>query len=198
MVRRRSGVRFPAPARTFRDRPGRRKRRRCCRCGIVAGRLPSRTRRRSSEAEQAAHNRCVGGSIPPAATDRPSEARDALGGRHVEEEVRAHEAPREHRHDGPYRPRQDHAHGRDHQAPGRQGPGRVHPVRPDRQGPGGARARHHDRDRPRGVRDRQPPLRPRRHARARRLHQEHDHRRRPDRRRDPRGLGGRRPHAPDA
>ena len=40
-------------------------------------------------------------------------------------------------------------------------------------------------------------LRPRRHARPRRLHQEHDHRCGPDRRRHPGGLGGRRPHAPD-
>ena len=112
-------------------------------------------------------------------------------------EVRAHQAPREHRHDRAHRPRQDHAHRGDHQAPGRQGPRRLHPVRPDRQGPGGARARHHDRDRPRRVPDRQPPLRPRGLPGPRRLRQEHDHRRRPDGRRDPGGLGRRRPHAPD-
>ena len=42
------------------------------------------------------------------------------------------------------------------------------------------------------------PLRPRRLPRARRLHQEHDHRRRPDGRRDPRRRRHRRPDAPDA
>ena len=35
-------------------------------------------------------------------------------------EVRADEAPREHRHDGPHRPRQDHADGGHHQASGRE------------------------------------------------------------------------------
>ena len=74
---------------------------------------------------------------------------------------------------------------------------RLHALRPDRQGPRRAPARHHDLHRPRGVRDGQPSLRPRRHARPRRLRQEHDHRRRPGRRRDPRRLGDRRPHAPD-
>ncbi len=44
----------------------------------------------------------------------------------------------------------------------------------------------------------EPPLRPRRLPRPRRLHQEHDHRRRPDGRRDPGRLRGRRPDAPDA
>ena len=78
-----------------------------------------------------------------------------------------------------------------------EGYGGLHAVRPDRQGSRGARARHHDRDRPRGVRDRQPPLRPRGLPRSRRLRQEHDHGRRPDGRRDPRRLGGRRPHAAD-
>ena len=116
---------------------------------------------------------------------------------HVEAEVRADQAPREHRHDGPHRPRQDDLDRGDHQAPGREGHGPVHPVRRDRQGARGARARHHDRDRPRRVRDRQPPLRPRRHARTRRLREEHDHRRRPGRRRDPGRQCRRRPDAPD-
>ena len=70
-------------------------------------------------------------------------------------------------------------------------------VRPDRQGAGGEAAGHHHPDRPRRVRDRQAALRPRRHAGPRRLHQEHDHRRRPGRRRHPGGLRRRRPHAPD-
>ncbi len=43
----------------------------------------------------------------------------------------------------------------------------------------------------------EPPLRPRRLPRARRLHQEHDHRRRPDGRRDPGGGRHRWPDAPD-
>ena len=73
----------------------------------------------------------------------------------------------------------------------------VHAVRPDRQGAGGEAAGDHHLDRPRGVRDGQPALRPRRHAGPRRLHQEHDHRRRPGGRGHPGGLGRRRPHAPD-
>ena len=43
----------------------------------------------------------------------------------------------------------------------------------------------------------QPPLRPRGLPRPRRLRQEHDHRRRPDGRRDPGRVRRRRPHAPD-
>ena len=74
---------------------------------------------------------------------------------------------------------------------------RLHTVRADRQGARGEGAGHHDPDRPRGVRDRQAALRARRHARARRLHQEHDHRRSPDRRFDPRGVGCRRADASD-
>jgi elongation factor Tu len=66
--------------------------------------------------------------------------------------------------------------------------GGLHAVRPDRQGPRGARARHHHRHRARRVRDREPPLRARRLPGPRRLHQEHDHRCRPDGRRDPRRL----------
>ena len=71
-------------------------------------------------------------------------------------------------------------------------------LRVDRQGARGAAARHHDQHGARRVRDGQPPLRARRLPGARRLHQEHDHGRRPDGRRDPRGLGGRRPDAADA
>ena len=58
-------------------------------------------------------------------------------------------------------------------------------------------ARHHDRDQPRRVPDREPALRARRLPRSRRLHQEHDHRRRPDGRGDPRRVRRRRPDAPD-
>ena len=68
-------------------------------------------------------------------------------------------------------------------------------FRPDRQGARRARARYHHRDRARRVRDRQAPLRARRLPGPRRLHQEHDHRRRADGRRDP---GGRRQRRPDA
>ena len=60
--------------------------------------------------------------------------------------------------------------------------------------------RPQDRDHRRGarrVRDGQPPLRPHRLPRPRRLHQEHDHRRRPDGRRHPRRRRQRRPHAAD-
>ena len=55
----------------------------------------------------------------------------------------------------------------------------------------------HHRHRPRRVRDRRPPLRPRRLPGARRLHQEHDHRRRPDGRRHPGRGRHRRADAPD-
>ena len=78
-----------------------------------------------------------------------------------------------------------------------QGQGGVPRLRLDRQRARGARARHHHRHRPRRVRDRRPPLRPRRLPRARRLHQEHDHRRRPDGRGHPRRRRDRRPDAPD-
>ena len=117
-----------------------------------------------------------------------------------EREVRPVEAARQRGHHRPRRSRQDHPHRRHHQGPGREGQrrhrGRV--VRRDRQGPRGARARHHDRDGPRRVRDREPSLRARGLPGSRRLHQEHDHRRRPDGRRDPRRVGRRRPHAADA
>ena len=55
--------------------------------------------------------------------------------------------------------------------------------------PGRAGAGHHDRHRPRRVRNRQAALRPRRLPGARRLHQEHDHRRGPDGRGDSGRLG---------
>ena len=69
-----------------------------------------------------------------------------------------------------------------------QGQGAVHGLRPDRQGARRARARHHDRDGARRVRVGQAPLRARRLPGPRRLHQEHDHRRGADGRRDPRVL----------
>ena len=58
-------------------------------------------------------------------------------------------------------------------------------------------ARHHDQHRARRVRDGEPPLRARRLPGSRRLHQEHDHRRRADGRRDPRRQRRRRPDAAD-
>ena len=58
-------------------------------------------------------------------------------------------------------------------------------------------ARHHDLDRARRVPDREAALRARRLPRSRRLHQEHDHRCRPDGRRDPGGRRDRRPDAAD-
>ena len=114
-----------------------------------------------------------------------------------QEEVRAHQAARQHRHDRPHRPRQDDADRGHHQVPRPQGRGGVPRLRHHRQRARGARAGHHHRHRPRGVRDGRPPLRPRRLPRPRRLHQEHDHRRRPDGRRHPRRGRHRRPDAPD-
>ena len=71
-------------------------------------------------------------------------------------------------------------------------------LRRDRQRSRGAPARHHDQHVARRVRDGEPPLRARRLPGPRRLHQEHDHGRRADGRRDPRGLRRRRPDAADA
>ena len=82
--------------------------------------------------------------------------------------------------------------------PGDEGHGEVHGVRPDRQGAGRAGARHHDLDGARGVRVGQAPLRARRLPGPRGLHQEHDHGRGADGRRDPGGVGARRPDAADA
>ena len=70
--------------------------------------------------------------------------------------------------------------------------------RRDRQRARRERARHYDRHLAPGVRDDQAPLRARRLPRPRRLHQEHDHRRGPDGRRDPRRVRDRRPDAADA
>ena len=71
-------------------------------------------------------------------------------------------------------------------------------LRFDRQRAGRKGSWYHDRDGARRVRDAEPPLRARRLPRPRRLHQEHDHRRGADGRRDSGGRGDRRPHAPDA
>ena len=73
----------------------------------------------------------------------------------------------------------------------------IHRLRPDRQGAGREGARHHHLDRSRGIRDQEPPLRARRLPRPRRLCEEHDHRRGADGRRDPGGVGRRRPDAAD-
>ena len=72
-------------------------------------------------------------------------------------------------------------------------------LRGNRQGRHRARRQQdgHHRRRARRVRDAQPPLRPHRLPRPRRLHQEHDHRRRPDGRRHPRRRRQRRPDAAD-
>ena len=78
------------------------------------------------------------------------------------------------------------------------GDGGIPRLRHDRQRARGARARHHHRHRPRRVRDRRAPLRARRLPGPRRLHQEHDHRRRADGRRHPGRRRDRWPDAPDA
>jgi elongation factor G len=101
-------------------------------------------------------------------------------------------------HDRSRGPRQDDADGGDHEGPGEDGWRDVHGVRPDRQGAGRARARHHDRDGARGVRDGEPSLRARGLPGPRRLREEHDHGCGADGRRDPGGVGGRRPDAADA
>ena len=70
-------------------------------------------------------------------------------------------------------------------------------VRPDRRGAGREGARHHHFDGARRVRDGGAPLCPRRLPRPRRLREEHDHRCGADGRRDPGGVGRRRPDAAD-
>ena len=115
-------------------------------------------------------------------------------------EVRAHEAAPQRRHDRAHRPREDDADRRDHEAcsPKQGGGGQVQELRRDRQRSRGAPARHHDQHVARRVRDGEPSLRARRLPGSRRLHQEHDHGRRADGRRDPRRLRRRRPDAADA
>ena len=76
--------------------------------------------------------------------------------------------------------------------------GDVPVLRSDRRGAGREGARHHDQHGARRIRDAGPPLRARRLPRARRLREEHDHRRGADGRRDPGGFGRRRPDAADA
>ena len=76
--------------------------------------------------------------------------------------------------------------------------GGVPGVRFDRQRAGRARARDHDRGGARGVRDGEPALRAHRLPGARRLHQEHDHGRGADGRRDSGGGGDGRADAADA
>ena len=119
---------------------------------------------------------------------------------HGQAEVRADKAALEHRHDRSHRPRQDDAHGGDHEGAARspRWVEHVSRLRLDRQGARRARAWHHDLDRARRVRDREASLRPRRLPGSRRLREEHDHGRRPDGRCDPRRLGRRRPDAADA
>jgi elongation factor G len=148
-----------------------------------------------------APQRARGRLAPP--TDLPSARRRKFspgGFPSGEGEVRADQAARQHRHHRSYRPRQDHADGGHHEGPARQvpEPQRGVGVRPDRQGSRGASARHHDLDRARRVPDREAPLRARRLPRARRLHQEHDHRCGADGRRHPGGRRHGRPHAADA
>ena len=112
---------------------------------------------------------------------------------------RTQKAARQRRHDRSHRSRQDDADRRHPGRAGRQGPGQLQVVRRHRQGRYGPR-RNQDRDDrrvARRVRDRQAALRPHRLPGPRRLHQEHDHRRRPDGRRDPGRVGRRRPDAAD-
>ena len=120
-----------------------------------------------------------------------------LGGLHGQGKVLPHQAALQHRHDRARRPRQDVADGGDHEGAGGDGRRDVHGLRPDRQGAGGEGARDHDLDGARGVRDGQPALRARGLPRPRRLREEHDHGRGADGRRDPGGVGGRRPDAAD-
>ena len=74
----------------------------------------------------------------------------------------------------------------------------VPELRFDRQRAGREGARNHDRGGARGVRDGEPALRARGLPGPRRLHQEHDHRRGADGRRDSGGGGDGRSHAADA
>ena len=116
-----------------------------------------------------------------------------------EGEIRPQQAARQHRHDRAHRPRQDDADGGDHEGAGEEQPeDQVPELRFDRQRAGREGARDHDRDRARGVRDAEASLRARGLPGPRRLHQEHDHRRGADGRRDSGGGGDRRADAADA
>ncbi len=131
----------------------------------------------------------------PGLSERERETGRATNG---QAEVRADKAARQRRHHRSHRPRQDDPDRRDHEGARREGDQhRRARLRVDRQRSRGASARHHDQHGARRVRDGEPSLRARRLPGARRLHQEHDHGRRPDGRRDPRGLGRRRPDAAD-
>ena len=134
-------------------------------------------------------------SSPP----RPRNRKDG-GGRQWPSRSSSAQAASQRRHDRSHRPREDDAHRGDHEGARRAGRGNT--AARDF-----ASIDNAPEERQRGitintvarrVRDGEPPLRARRLPRARRLHQEHDHGRRPDGRRDPRRLGRRRPDAADA
>ena len=146
-----------------------------------------RSLRRSASVDRERHHRRSG-------LTRKSKEQGATNG---QAEVRAHEAARQRRHHRSHRPRQDDADRSDHEGARRTERRHGSRFRRDRQGAGGAAARHHDQHRACRVRDGEPSLRARRLPWSRRLHQEHDHRRRADGRRDPRRLGRRRPDAAD-
>ena len=157
-------------------------------------RRSSRRRRASKHADRVSTTQ-----VQQAGPRRPAQPR-GKGIHSGEGQVRADQAARQHRHHRSHRPWQDDADGRDLARAARQVPGdepEHRGVRPDRQGAGGAAARHHDLDRARRVPDREAALRARRLPRSRRLHQEHDHRRGADGRRDPGRRGHRRPDAAD-
>ena len=111
-----------------------------------------------------------------------------------EGEVRADQAARQHRHHRSHRPRQDDADGGHHQGPARQAPRPqpVHAVRRDRQGTEKRSAASRSRSPTSSTRPTSGTTRMST-APTRRLHQEHDHRRGADGRRDPRRGGHRFP-----
>ena len=108
----------------------------------------------------------------------------------AKEKFNAYQAPRERRHHRSHRPRQDDADGGAREGSVEEGPREGDQLRGHRQGRHGSRRDQdgHDRRLARRVRVAEAPLRARRLPRPRRLHQEHDHGRGADGRRDPRRV----------
>ena len=113
-------------------------------------------------------------------------------------EVRAHQAARERRDDRARGSRQDDPDRGDHAGDGVASWRGREGFRRDRQRAGGEGAGDHDRDGARGIRESGAPLRARRLSGPCGLREEHDHGCGADGRRDPGGVGGGRPDAPDA
>ena len=169
---------------------------------VIGSSLRSRMREATWRRQGEAAARCDEWTTKAVTTYETTTAKRGLQ-RHGKREIRSFETARQRRHHRPHRPREDDADRGADEGGGGQGLGEVHPVRRGGEGvrvagPSRRDEDPDDRDEPRRVRDAEPALRARRLPGPRRLHQEHDHRRGADGRRDPGGQRGRRPDAADA